>query len=312
MHTDIVKKILELQDENGCWNVLDKNDTHYPELNYYVPNYKSTLWTLVLLADMQCDPKTAGLVKPLKIISNHFFDKNSGIYSIGKSHFPIPCLNGNMLYLHSYFNFGKESVVNSVVDFFTKYQRFDDGDFKTPSSFPYCSNKSCYGKHTCYWGVVKLFKGLSFIPKNKRSANAEKLIRQCIDFILLHKVCYSSHDDSNFIQTNIKKLTFPNMYQADFLEILWLLKREEVQSIHIQKALTLLKSKMQPDGTWKIERQIKDLLVPIGNKNGGNEFITRRAKEVIEGFGDKVPKLPAGSLPDHSHERKRVRKVTNE
>ncbi len=278
----ITSTIIELQDENECWNVLNENDKYFPALNYYAPNYKSTLWTLVLLADIQCDPGINGLMKPLKTISNHFLDKNLNIYSLGKTHFPIPCLNGNMLYLHSYFHFERNSIVTGIMDFFAEYQRFDDGDFKTPYSFPYCSNRSCYGKHTCYWGIIKLLKGLSFIPKNKRSTNAKKLIGKCIDFILLHEVCFSSHDNSHYIHTNIKKLTFPNMYQGDYLEILWLLKREKVKSVHINKALNLLKSKMKANSTWKIERQIGNLIIPIGNNNDGNEFITKRAREVID------------------------------
>jgi hypothetical protein len=278
----ITAKIVELQDENGCWNVLKEGDKHFPVFNYYVPNYKSTLWTLILLADIQTNIKNKNFIKPLNIISNHFYDKKSGIYSLGKSHFPIPCLNGNMLYLHSYFNFDNENIIAGIVNFFAEYQRFDDGNFKTPSTFPYCSNRSCYGKHTCYWGVIKLLKGLSFLPLNKRSPNAEKLIANCIDFVLLHEVCFSSHNKSDFILKNIQYLTFPNMYHADFLEILLLLKREQINSIHIEKALNLLMSKMKPDSTWEIEYQIKNLIIPIGKKNFGNELITRRAKEVID------------------------------
>lgn len=282
IETLITSKITELQDANGCWNVLSEDDKYFPMFNYYVPNYKSTLWTLVLLADIRADIGNEDLLKPLNVIENHFFNEEVGIYSIGKSHFPIPCLNGNMLYLHGYFQYQKENVVDSIVDFFAEYQRFDDGDFKTPTSFPYCSNHSCYGKHTCYWGVIKLLKGLSFIPKNERSENAQRLIKDCIDFILLHKVCFSSHNPSNYIHTNIKHLTFPNMYKSDFLEILWLLKREQVNSVHIQEALNLLKNKMKPDSTWNLERQIKDLIIPIGRKNYGNELVTKRAIEVLE------------------------------
>jgi hypothetical protein len=289
MHKALVKsitsKIIELQDENRCWNVLSKGDKYYPKCNYYVPNFRSTLWTLILLADIQCDPKASRLKKPLKIISNHFLDKQLNIYTLGRSHFPIPCLNGNMLYLHSYFQFERKPVVNGIIDFFAEYQRFDDGGFKTPSAFPYCSNRSCYGRHSCYWGIVKLFKGLSFIPKNRRSKNAKALIKKCIDFILLHEVCFSSHNKSDFLHTNIKKLTFPNMYQGDFLEILWLLKREKVKSVYMKKALDLLRKKMQPDGTWKIERQIAKLIIPLGNRSHGNEFLTQRAGEVLDYYG---------------------------
>lgn len=279
----ISSKIVELQDEKGCWNVLEKSDKYYPEYNYYTPIYNSTLWTLILLADIKCNPKNKKMIKPLKILSNHLYNKQFNIYSLGKSHFPIPCLNGNMLYLHSYFHIGgDDSVIEGIIDFFSEYQRFDDGGFKTPSSSPYFSNHSCYGKHTCYWGIVKLLKGLSFLQESKRSAKTIKLIGNCIDFILRHQVCFSSHDNSKYLHTNIKKLTFPNMYQSDFLEILWILKREKVKSVHLSKAMNLLKSKMKPDSTWKIERQIKNMVIPMGSKNFGNEFITERAGEVLQ------------------------------
>ncbi len=284
----ITSKILELQDESGCWNVLKEGDKYFPQLNYYVPNYKSTLWTLILLADIKSDPKDKRFHKPLKIVTEHFFDKHIGIFTIGKSHFPIPCLNGNMIYLHSYFQFGEEEIINGVVDFFAQYQRFDDGNFVTPTSFPYCSNRSCYGKHTCYWGVIKLLKGLSFIPVGKRTDKAKDLINKCIDFILLHEVCFSSHSKSEFIHTNIKHLTFPNMYESDFLEILWLLKREQIRSEHMQRALNLLEEKMSLEGTWKIERQIRDLIIPIGRRNYGNEFITNRAREVMAYYKNEL------------------------
>ncbi len=277
----LTDKVIKLQDENCCWNVLDKNDKYYPKLNYYVPNYKSTLWTLIFLADIETNPKNKSLRKPLKIISDHFFDESLGIFSIGKSHFPIPCLNGNMIYLLSYFNTGDDEIINNVIDFFYKYQRFDDGNFKTPSSFPYHKNRSCYGSHTCFWGVVKLFKGLSFIPKIKRTKKCITLLNRCVDFILLHNVCYSSHYSKKYIHKSIKDLTFPNMYNSDFLEILWLLQRENIKSNKLERAIDLLLDKREHDGTWKIERRIKDLIIPIGRANYGNEFVSKRATEVF-------------------------------
>ena len=94
-----------------------------------VVGYSSTLWTLVLLADSKVDPGDIRFQKPLATIADHFFDSEQ---------------------------YGK---INGVVEFFNLYQRFDDGDFKTPSKYPYFSNRSCYGKHTCYWGITKLLKG---------------------------------------------------------------------------------------------------------------------------------------------------------
>jgi hypothetical protein len=72
------------------------------------------------------------------------------------------------------------------------------------------------------------------------------------------------------------------MYQADYLEVLWILKREKVKSPRINKALRLLKNRVKPDWTWDIERPISNLIIPITKRNHGNAFITRRAKEVMD------------------------------
>ena len=279
----LVHEILGRQDENGCWNVLEPGDKYYPDYQHYCPKYKSSLWTLVFLADLKCGDYNPE--KPFRIITESFYDNQNGIYTLGKSHFPIPCLNGNMLYLHSYFGFYNDPAVNRIVDFFDEYQRFDDGDYKTPTGYPYFSNRSCYGRHTCYWGVVKLLKGLSFLPAARRSVNAKRLLSECIDYVLLHDVCFSSHDKSEYLHPSICKLSFPHMYKSDFLEILWLLKREGVRDKRLGKAVNLLKDKQIDEGRWQADRGTVKLAVPFGNRKYADEFITERANEVLDFYG---------------------------
>ena len=50
----------------------------------------------------------------------------------GKIRFPIPCLNGNMIYLHQYFETAHSDKLDKTIGFFAAYQRFDDGDFQDP------------------------------------------------------------------------------------------------------------------------------------------------------------------------------------
>lgn len=77
-------------------------------------------------------------------------------------------------------------------------------------------------------------------------------------------------------------LTFPNMYKSDFLEILWLLKRESIVSEALKPALTLLESKQQENGYWHLEKMVHNMVVSIGQLNQPNTFITNRATEVLE------------------------------
>ena len=238
-HETIINKIFEAQGENGFWKVIPKTHKYYPDYQHYVPNFRATLWTLILLADLEYDRNDERIKQPLEAIKEHFFDSKFGIYTLKQDHFPIPCLNGNMIYLDCYFNGFPSDKSWKAIDFFNEFQRFDDGTYETPKN-QFCSNTSCYGKHTCYWGIIKLLKGISFIPKEIRTTKVNELLEKCVDFVLLHEVCFSSRKENKIMIKQMDKLTFPNMYKGDFLEILWLLKRENIQSKKLQKAIKLL------------------------------------------------------------------------
>jgi hypothetical protein len=281
----IAEKIFKVQNDNGYWKLLPKTHKYYPDCLHYVPTYKASVWTLVLLADLEIDPGDQRIQEPLKGIKEHLFDPEIGIYSLKESHFPIPCLNGNMVYLDCYFNGKPGEKSRSVLKFFNKYQRFDDGEYLQPVH-KYCSNKSCYGKHTCYWGVVKLLKGISFIPETERTGEIMELREKCIRFVLLHNVCFSSRNPDRIMADKMDLLTFPNMYKSDFLEILWVLKREKIMSAELNQAVQLLKSKQNTDGSWNLERVVHNMVTAVGKLNEPNPFITKRANEVL-GFYDK-------------------------
>jgi len=280
-----IEKALAKQDDGFRWGFNEKQAYERPEYVYYSPNYKATLWTLILLADIKA-PANIPQIKPaIRLITERFYDPEHGIFRLpGMIRFPIPCLNGNMIYLQHYFEMAHTGTMDKTISFFAAYQRFDDGDYKTPKSYPYCSNTFCYGKHTCYSGVTKLLKGISFIPKLHRNNEAQRLIENCIDFVLHHEVCFSSHHSDRLLHRDIGRLTFPNFYKSDFLEILWLLAREEVHDRRMSRALALLRSKMKDGGFWELEKSM-NIIVSIGQKDCANAFITERATAVLDYYG---------------------------
>lgn len=281
----IIDKVFASQNSNGFWKEIPKDHKYYPNYLHYVPNYNASLWTLILLAEIGCDKNDERVIHPIEGVKNHLFDEKHGIYSLKEDHFPIPCLNGNMLYLDCYFNQKPDEKSEKLLKFFHQYQRFDDGHYEEPAN-QFCSNKSCYGNHTCYWGIVKLLKGISFIPLKFRKDHTNELKDKCIDFILKHKVCYSSHHESKIMINKLDYLTFPNFYKGDFLEILWILKREKVKSYKLIPALKLLKSKQTKDENWNLERQMNNMVTSIGKINQPNQFVSERAREVLEYYNE--------------------------
>jgi hypothetical protein len=134
--------------------------------------------------------------------------------------------------------------------------------------------------------VTKLLKGISFIPKIHRAKGAGQLIANCIDFVLQHEVCFSSHNRDRLLHRDIGTLTFPNFYKSDFLEILWLLRREEVHDRKMSRSLELLRLKMKDSGVWELEKSM-NTIVSIGQKDCANAFITERATEVLDTYGQR-------------------------
>ncbi len=280
-----IEKILAKQDAAFRWGYDEKRARERPQYVDYSPNYTSTLWTLVLLADLNAPPDLPQVGPSLRLITERFYDPAYGVFRLpDMSHFPIPCLNGNMLYLHQYFQTGQPEILEATIRFFAEYQRFDNGGFKTPGDYPYFSNTACYGKHTCYWGVVKLLKGISFIPRPQRSPQAQRLIENCIDFVLQHEVCFRCHQPEKFLHRDIDRLTFPNFYKSDFLEILWLLAREEVQDPRVSRALELLRARRKDSGGWAPDKPL-NTVVSTGPAGRDNVFLTERASEVLAYYG---------------------------
>ncbi len=138
-----------------------------------------------------------------------------------------------------------------------------------------------------------MLKGISFVPKNMRSEEAQRLLDHCIEFVLQHEVCFGSRHPDRFLQRDIGILTFPNFYKSDFLEILWLLARENVHDPRITRALGLLRSRMKDDGWWELEKE-QNIVDSVGPKERANAFITERAVQVLVYYGESgLPSHPA-------------------
>ncbi len=248
-------------------------------MRHYSPMYASTLWTMLYLADLKIAPGDRRAHRSLGLLLAELYDKQHGIFSLGRDHFPVPCLNGNMLYLNFYFQRSCTKMIAKVIEYFDAHQRFDDGDFKRRARYQF--HKSCYGKHTCMWGIVKLAKGLSFIPVHERPAAAHRLLKRCIDFILLHEVCFASHDRERLLHPMIDKITFPGAVRSDFLEILWILARERIMDAGTKRAIDMLKSRMASDGSWTLEHTTRGFIRSPGTIGCANAFVTERAREVL-------------------------------
>ncbi len=281
-----VKTILELQEPDGHWA---------PEKSFYTGKYKSTVWTLLVLAELGADARDERIQAACEFILENAQHHTSGGFSQqggrngGQASDVIPCLTGNMLWVLVRFGFLDDPRVQSAIDWIIRYQRFDDGEGKAPSGWPYDNWEICWGRHTCHMGVVKTLKALAEIPEEKRSKTIRQTIERAAEFMLIHHVFKRSHNLARVSKPGWEKFGFPLMYQTDVLEILNLLLDLGYRDPRMAEAVELVRAKQYEDGRWKLEN-CYSTLVPIETKGKASKWITMNAlRSLRRGYAISEP-----------------------
>jgi len=278
-HAPPVSTILEEQEPGGNWG---------PEKKFYTGKYNSTVWTLLVLAELGASAADERIQKACAFILDHSQHADSGGFSMragragGQGSGVIPCLTGNMLWVLIRFGLLDDPRVQSAVDWVTQYQRFDDGDGEAPTGWPYDRWEICWGRHTCHMGVVKTLKAFAEIPESARSRAVRETIDRAAEFMLIHHVFKRSHNLDRVSKPGWKKFGFPLMYQTDVLEILNLLLGLGYRDSRMREAVELVRSKRGSDGRWLLENSYNpSLLVPIGEKGAPSKWITLNALKAL-------------------------------
>jgi len=260
-----VKTILDLQEPGGHWA---------PEKSFYTGKYKSTVWTLLVLAELGADARAERIQAACEFILENAQHHASGGFSQqggrngGQVSDIIPCLTGNMLWVFVRFGYLDDPRVQSAIDWIVRYQRCDDGEGKVPSGWPYDNWEICRGRHTCHMGVVKTLKAFAGFPKEKRSKAIRQTIGRAAEFMLIHHIFKRSHNLARVSKPGWKKFGFPLMYQTDVLEILNLQLDLGHRDPRMAVAVELVRAKQCDDDRWKLE-YCYTTLVPVEKKRGG-------------------------------------------
>jgi hypothetical protein len=174
------------------------------------------------------------------------------------------------------------------IDWITRYQRFDDGDGAPPKGWPYERYERCWGKQTCYYGVVKALKALSEIPEERRTPAVKDTLGRCAEYLLKHRVFRSSGEPARVGNEDWTRLGFPLMWKTDALEVLLLLGRLGVRDRRMRDAVDLVVSKRGPDGRWAPEKSFSGRFqVPVERAGRPSKWVTLRALtalKLLEGF----------------------------
>ncbi|MEN6314781.1 MAG: nitrogen fixation protein NifH [Clostridiaceae bacterium] len=282
MQSGIVPDILRKQQEPAYIQAFPK---------FYTAKYKGLVWQLIVLAEMGADVNSQ-IKEQCEYMLSNSQETEEGGFAVntaakkggGRITEVIPCLTGNMVWSLIHFGYLDDPRLQKAIDWLTRYMRFNDGIENNPQIPPYDRLEICWGKHTCFMGVVKALKGLSAIPREKRTKEIQDTINQATEFLLIHHIHKCSHDLSKTSKPGWLKFSFPLMYQTDVLEIVDIITELGISDSRMNDALNIVLSKQDDMGRWRTENtsNTDKLLIPIEQKGEHSKWITLKAIRVLK------------------------------
>jgi hypothetical protein len=263
----------------------------YPK--FYTDKYKGLVWQLIVLAEMGAKTNSQ-IIEQCEYLLNNSQETEDGGFAMniaakkggGRITEVIPCLTGNMVWSLIHFGYLDDPRLQKAIHWITRFMRLNDGVENNPQIPPYDRYEICWGKHTCFMGVVKALKGLSAIPQEKRTNEVNDTINRIVEFLLIHHIFKRSHDLSKTSKPGWLKFSFPLMYQTDVLEILDILTELGINDRRMDEAIGIIIAKQDDMGRWKTENTSNTdrLLIPLEQKDEQSKWITFRAIRVLKRY----------------------------
>jgi len=283
-----IAHILSKMQEEGYWQRAGTG---------YGPKYKSTVWALILLAQLGASVKED---KRIKLACKYYLDhalNPGGQISAMTNNAPsgtIDCLQGNMLW--SLMTLGYEDKrMDSAYEWMARTLTGEGVAPITDKHAPVryygykCGPTFACGasnKLPCAWGGVKVMLALSRLPVQKRSALIKRAIRQGVDFFFSVDPSTAKYPNgwAEKPSGNWWKFGFPVFYVTDILQIAEaLVGLGYGRDPRLASTLELVRSKQDDAGRWPLEYNYDGKTwMRFGKMKEPNPWVTLRALRVLK------------------------------
>jgi hypothetical protein len=286
MTTGDVPKLMEGQVYDGY---------REPANSFYSPRYSATAWCFMLLAEFGADGshpqirKTADyLLKHAQLDNGGFSGRDVSVRQPGSD--GSTCFTGNMVWSFIRLGYIDDPHIQKGIEWIVKYSRFDDGEATNwPAWLPQDPNDFCWGRHTCFRGVIAQLQALAEIQVEKRSIQVKETLDAGVEYLLIHHVYKHSHDLSKPI-TKYTQVGFPLFIDNDMLRMLLFLTRLGIHDSRMQDAIDLLVKKQNKLGQWKQQHVFPKtkyqgfIPIPIDPKGQPSKWVTLRAIATLKRY----------------------------
>jgi len=281
-----IATILENMSKGGYWA---------KEGPGYLPKYRSTVWALIMLAQLGASAKQD---ERIAMACSYFLDQalapGGQLSASGAPSGTADCLQGNMCWALTelgYYDPRLELAYEWMARTVTGEGLAPSHERTAPLRFyaSQCGPVFCCGsnnKMPCAWGGAKVMMAFSVLPKERRTPLIESAIQQGVDFLFSVDPAEATYPSgwSDKPSGNWWKFGFPVFYVTDILQIVEaLVGLGHGRSPRLSNALTLIREKQDEDGRWPLEYSYTGKTwMDFGPKKEPNKWVTLRALRVLK------------------------------
>ena len=262
-----VQRIMQKQNPAGYWEKPG---------NPYLPKYKSSYWTLMVLGSLGMDRTHETVARACEFIFQFQHDDGGFCCDIAESasrtyeyrlrkgwehrsreesvsslifESQLSCLTGNMVAALVRMGFEDDPRVRKAVDWLVRVQN-KDGGWLCPHWKAHAKDK-----HGCFMGTICPMEAFGEMRSEGLTKEMRAAISAGSEFLLAHRLFRADHHNGRVIKPLWLELGFPWFYDYSTLRGLDVLtKLGYVSDPRLRDAVEDLLLKRQGNGTWILER----------------------------------------------------------
>jgi hypothetical protein len=261
----------------------------------YLPKYRSTVWALIMLAQLGASAKQdQRIALACSYLLEHALAAGGQFSTSGAPSGTADCLQGNMCWALTVLDYDDPRLDLA----YEWMARSLTGEGVAPASdrqaaLRYYAGKcgplfacGANNKLACAWGATKVMQAFSVWPEDRRTPLIENAIQQGIGFLLGIDPAEANYPSgwSDKPSGNWWKFGFPVFYVTDLLQIVEaLVGLGYGRDPRLENALSIVRQKQDPQGRWALEYDYTGKTwVNFGAKKKPNPWVTLRALRVLK------------------------------
>jgi len=296
-----VQKILRKQNPHGYWEGPD---------SLYLPKYKSSYWTLMILGRLGMDRTNEKVAKACESVFQ-FQNDDGGFPSestssasreyeyrhLKKRELPsrrefvsllifesqLSCLTGNMVSALIRMGYANDPRVKKALGWLVRVQNKDGGWL-----CPYWKAHA-RDKHGCFMGAICSMEAFSEIPSEDLTKEVSATISRGAEFLLMHHLFKADHHDYKVINQTFSELSFPWFAGYNILRGLDVLTQlGYVKDPRLDEAIDIILQKRQSNGAWVLENSpVGRMQACIERKGQPSKWVTLIALRILKRMSGK-------------------------